>query len=421
LDFVPQFQAATNSEKHGETAVRIKNVRVFFSGSHLTPTRLRTLPLGSGDARVPREFELARHRITASTIDGVHGHWVTLTTAELGRRGITRDQTGPWEDLADETVLCTRFTRALNLAHPIALAPMAGVAGGALAGAVARAGGLGLLGGGYGDRDWIAREWAQAQGAPIGVGFITWALTADVLAETLARAPRAILLSFGDPAPFAPAIHAAQVPLLCQCQTLDHARAALDAGATVLIAQGAEAGGHGASRATMTLVPEIADHLAHHAPDTLLLAAGGIADGRGLAAALMLGADGALLGSRLWAAQEALVPAGFHTAAINATGDATLRTSAPDAARLLDWPAPYTIRVLRSTFTDRWHKAPAALRHDQAAREAWAEAQAKGCAANGTPVVGEAVGLITAIAPAATLLDQITTQAASLLSQGPRA
>lgn len=317
-------------------------------------------------------------------------------------------------------MLDTRFTRAFDLTHPVALAPMAGVAGGALAGAVARAGGLGLLGGGYGDRDWIAREWALAGGAPIGVGFITWALTLSLLDATLARRPRAVMLSFGDPAPFAPAIHAAQIPLLCQCQTLEHARAALDAGATILIAQGTEAGGHAATRATMTLVPEIADHLAKYSPDTLLLAAGGIADGRGLAASLMLGADGALIGSRLWAASEALVPAGFHEAATAANGDATLRTSAPDAARLLDWPAPYTIRVLRSAFTDRWHNAPAALRYDPAAREAWAQAQAQGDAANGTPVVGEAVGLIHEIAPAATLLDQITAQAATLLSNGPR-
>jgi nitronate monooxygenase len=316
-------------------------------------------------------------------------------------------------------MLETRFTRAFGLTHPIALAPMAGVAGGALAGAVARAGGLGLLGGGYGDRDWIAREWARAENSPIGVGFITWALTPTLLDETLARSPRAILLSFGDPAPFAPAIHAAKIPLICQCQTLDHARAAIDAGAQVLIAQGAEAGGHGATRATMTLVPEIADHLAKHSPDTLLLAAGGIADGRGLAAVLMLGADGTLIGSRLWAATEALVPTGFHNAATSANGDATLRTRAPDAARLLDWPAPYTIRVLRSAFTDRWHNAPAALRTDPLAREAWAEAQNSGDATNGTPIVGEAVGMIHTIAPAATLLDQITTQAARLLAQGP--
>ena len=149
----------------------------------------------------------------------------------------------------------TRFTTAFDLTHPVALAPMAGAAGGALAAAVARAGGLGLLGGGYGDPDWIAAEWDRAGDAPIGVGFITWRLTLAVLAAALARQPKALMLSFGDPTPFAAAIHDAGVPLICQCQTLDHAHAALDAGAGVIVAQGAEAGGHGATRGTMSLVP----------------------------------------------------------------------------------------------------------------------------------------------------------------------
>jgi len=314
-------------------------------------------------------------------------------------------------------MIATRFTRAFDLTHPVALAPMAGAAGGQLAGAVARAGGLGLLGGGYGDPDWITAEWDAAGEAPIGIGFITWRLSPAVLDAALARRPRAVMLSFGDPAPFAPAIHAAGVALICQCQTLDHLRAALDAGAHTVVAQGAEAGGHGATRGTLSLVPECADHLAAHAPATLLLAAGGIADGRGLAAALALGADGALIGTRFWAAREALVPADFHAAALAATGDRTLRSRAPDAARLLDWPAPFTIRTLRSAFTDAHAADPDALRAPAAApaRAAWARAQADGDAAAGSPVAGEAAGLIHDIPTAAAILDRIAAQAAPLV------
>ena len=84
-----------------------------------------------------------------------------------------------------------------------------------------------------------------------------------------------------------------------------HAREAVDAGAGVIVAQGGEAGGHSGSRSTFTLVSEIADYLSDAAPDTLLVAAGGVADGRSLAAALMLGADGVLIGSRLVASSEA--------------------------------------------------------------------------------------------------------------------
>ena len=95
------------------------------------------------------------------------------------------------------------------------------------------------------------------------------------------------MLSFGDLQPFAERIHAAGVPLIAQVQTLDHARQALDAGAEILAAQGGEAGGHGMTvRSTFTLVPDVVDLAAERAPDTLVLAAGGVADGRGLAAAL---------------------------------------------------------------------------------------------------------------------------------------
>ena len=316
------------------------------------------------------------------------------------------------------SLLDTRLTRAFGLAHPLVLAPMAGVAGGALAAAVARAGGLALLGGGYGDADWLAREWALAGDAPIGVGFITWRLGPALLEQALARQPRAVMLSFGDPAPFAPAIHAARAALICQVQELDHVRAALDAGAQVIVAQGAEAGGHGARRGTMTLVPEVADLLAARAPKVLLLAAGGVADGRGLAAALALGADGALIGTRLAVSAESLVPEGFRRAAVAASGDGTLRTRAVDAVRGLDWPEPFDIRVLASDFTDEWHHDADYLRSPEAAplRARFQLAQAQGDARHGAAVLGEAVGLIHDAPPAATILSRITAQAAAILS-----
>ncbi len=306
----------------------------------------------------------------------------------------------------------TRLTDAFGLKWPIVSAPMAGAAGGALAGAVSGAGGLGLIGGGYGDADWIDAEFARA-GAPVGCGMITWRLDEALLERILAHTPRAVFLSFGDVAAYAPRIHAAGVPLIAQVQDMEAARAAVDAGAQVIVAQGSEAGGHGASRATMTLVPEVADFLAAQSPDTLLLAAGGIADGRGLAAALMLGADGAVVGSRLWAAAEALVPDGLHRAATAATGDATLRTRVPDVARGMDWPRPFNIRVMRSAGTENWHGAPEQM--SEADRAAWRAAMAAGDARMATPIVGEAVGLIGDIRPAGEITQEIGQSAAALL------
>ena len=129
----------------------------------------------------------------------------------------------------------TRLTEFFGIDHPIVSAPMALAAGGKLAAAVSSSGGLGLIGGGYGDPEWVAREFDRADGARVGCGFITWSLARnpDVLDATLDRQPAAIMLSFGDLHPFAKRIHAVGVPLIAQVQTLEHARLALDAGAQI--------------------------------------------------------------------------------------------------------------------------------------------------------------------------------------------
>ena len=171
---------------------------------------------------------------------------------------------------------------------------------------MSEAGGFGILGGGYGDRARLEAEAAKLKdfAGPFGIGFITWSLAKkpELLDIALDANPRAIMLSFGDPAPFAPKIKAAGALLICQVQSEEMARQALDAGADILIAQGTEAGGHGASRTTIDIVPAIVDLAAGRVP---VVAAGGLADGRGLAAMLMLGASGVLMGTRFYASIEA--------------------------------------------------------------------------------------------------------------------
>ncbi|SFI11545.1 NAD(P)H-dependent flavin oxidoreductase [Albimonas pacifica] len=317
-------------------------------------------------------------------------------------------------------MLRTRLTEAFGLRHPVISAPMALAAGGRLAAAVSRAGGLGMIGGGYADPDWTAREFAEAGNEGIGCGFITWSLARnpEALEIALSRAPRALFLSFGDPAPFAPAIEAAGVPLICQVQTLADAKAALDAGASVLVAQGSEAGGHGERRATMTLVPEVADLLARRAPEVLLCAAGGIADGRGLAAALSLGADGAVIGTRFWASEEALAAPGLKQAALEATGDDTLRTRTVDVVRGRDWPDRFDIRVIRNAFTDRWHGDLAGLKAQAGeVAEAWGKAAAAGDATLANPIVGEATGLLHDLPPAAEILERLIAETEAVLAR----
>lgn len=310
--------------------------------------------------------------------------------------------------------LVTRLTQQLGIEMPILSAPMAFAAGANLATAVSAAGGLGLIGGGYGDKDWVEAEFKAAGNHAVGCGFITWSLAKhpEVLDVALSYSPRAIMLSFGNPQPFAARIKDAGAQLICQIQTRRDAEQAIACGADIIVAQGAEAGGHGEKRATLTLVPEVADLLAARAPHTLLCAAGGIADGRGLAAVLALGADGALIGSRLWASVEANVSERMHAAALAATGDDTIRSQVMDLARKLDWPERYTARVLRNAFTARWHGREAELM-TVAAEEAakYRAAWAAGDPDNANTFVGEAAGLIHAIQPASEILERIVQEA----------
>ncbi|WP_417728313.1 NAD(P)H-dependent flavin oxidoreductase [Roseovarius sp.] len=315
----------------------------------------------------------------------------------------------------------TRLTDAFDLTHPIVCAPMAFAASGRLAAAVTHAGGLGLIGGGYGNPEWLEAAFADAGNTRVGCGFITWKMAENqaVLDQVLARNPAALCLSFGDPAPFARRISEVGIPLICQVQTLRDAQHAAHCGAQVIVAQGSEAGGHGERRGTITLVPEVADWLAGQAPDVLLLAAGGIADGRGLAAALMLGADGVLIGSRLWASAEAQVSEAMTDAALAATGDETIRSTVMDAARDINWPTRYTARVLRNAVTDRWHHNPDQLRTDMAARADWAEGWASGDPVRANTFVGEATGLIHDRPPVAQIIDRIAHEAETLLKRAP--
>ncbi len=326
--------------------------------------------------------------------------------------------------------LNTRFAQRFQLTTPIALAPMALATGGALTAACAQAGALGLIGGGYGDLTWTQREYTLAaellkndahSHARLGCGFITWKLdeNAEALDWVLMQKPSAIMLSFGDPRPYAARIASAGAQLICQVQRLDQVPQAIEAGASVIVAQGGEAGGHGANalegRSTFTLVPEIADYLASHSPNTLLLAAGGVADGRGLAAALMLGADGVLIGSRLWATTESLAAQGAKTLATQTNGDGTARSEVFDILRRKNWPAPYDFRAIRNDLHRALESDMAQLKANPDAARAEYDAGVKaGDFTRAHATVGEAVGLIANVPTAKDAIHRITQQAQSL-------
>jgi nitronate monooxygenase len=313
--------------------------------------------------------------------------------------------------------ISTPLTVRLGIQHPILSAPMDVIAGARLTAAVSAAGGFGILGGGYGDRAWLEQETAKLAGVtnPFGIGFITWSLAKqpELLDVALGARPRAIMLSFGDPAPFAPRIKAAGALLICQVQTEDMARQALAAGADVLIAQGTEAGGHGASRTTLDIVPAIVDLAAGRVP---VAAAGGIGDGRGLAAMMMLGASGVLLGTRFYASVECDGPEEAKRRICAASNGNSVRGIIFDLSRNNVWPAPFTGRCLINDHARRWMGREVELMQNiKAVAAEYAAARASGNFDIAAVIAGEAVGLIHDIPPAAEIVDRFVTEADQIL------
>jgi nitronate monooxygenase len=313
--------------------------------------------------------------------------------------------------------ISTPLTACLGIRHPILSAPMDIIAGARLTSAVSAAGGFGILGGGYGDKAWLTRETSKLVGSrpPFGIGFITWSLARqpELLEIALGASPRAIMLSFGDPKPFAARIKSSGALLICQVQTEDMARQALDAGADILIAQGTEAGGHGASRTTLDIVPAIVDLAAGRVP---VAAAGGIGDGRGLAAMMMLGASGVLLGTRFYASVEADGAEEAKRRICAASNGNSVRGIIFDLSRNNVWPSPFTGRCLVNDHARRWIGREVELMQniDTVAAE-YATARAAGNFDIAAVIAGEAAGLIHDIAPAAEIVDRIVTEADQLL------
>ncbi|MEU2585037.1 nitronate monooxygenase [Streptomyces avermitilis] len=317
--------------------------------------------------------------------------------------------------------LSTRFTELFGVRHPIALAPMGGSAGGALAAAVSRGGGLGLLGAGGGDPEWLARELplvAEVAGRPWGIGFQTWAIDRSTVERALEHTPRAVMLSFGDPSPFADCIRTAGAALIIQVTDLDEARRAVDLGADVIVAQGTESGGHGArqGRSTLPFVPVVVD-LAAPLP---VLAAGGIADGRGVAAALALGAAGAVLGTRFQATTEALVDPSTAKAIVEGQGGDTERNRVLDIARGSRWPSKYTARTLGHPYLDRWRGREAELAGNPRAQQDYQHDIAQGKIPSLPIWAGEAIDLIKDLPSAADLFATLAAQAEDALTRAGR-
>jgi len=250
----------------------------------------------------------------------------------------------------------TPFTERFGVERPVAQAPVGSVTCPELAATVSAAGGLGSLAVTWRDREATRaaiRTTRERTDAPFAVNLVldertTPRPTDDHLAACLDAGAPIVTFSFGDPAPYVERVHAADALAIAMVGGTDAARAAADAGVDAVVAQGWEAGEHADSEvATLPLVPRVAD-----AVDVPVLAAGGIADGRGMAAALALDADGAYLGTRFVATKEALAHPDYRELLLEADETDTVRTDLFDGG----WPGR-DHRVVRNSTVESWTAA----------------------------------------------------------------
>jgi nitronate monooxygenase len=308
----------------------------------------------------------------------------------------------------------TRLCDLLGVEHPILNAPMGGGdAPGALAAAVSEAGGLGMIGGTTaGGADWLRAQIRLAKARtskPFGVGLVSHLPGASgLMAVALDEGVAVIAHSFSDPAPFVADAHRGGAVVICQVRTLDGARRAADAAVDVITAQGTEAGGHTGEVSTLPLVPAVVD-----AVDPVpVIAAGGIADGRGIAAALMLGAEGVWLGTRFLATPEAGVSSEYKEQVLKAGPADTVLTEVFDLAAGISWPTGVRGRSIRNAFTDRWHGDEPELRERKQSKS--------GVSGRDDPAAvplyaGEIAGLVTQIEPAGRLVERLIAETETVM------
>jgi NAD(P)H-dependent flavin oxidoreductase YrpB (nitropropane dioxygenase family) len=306
----------------------------------------------------------------------------------------------------------------LRIRHPIVLGGMAGSTSAPLVAAVSNAGGLGVMGLARTRPEQIPADISairQATSSPFGVNFLSFLAREPAIDAALQARPPVFSTAWARPeqvlAPLFGRAHEAGSLVMYMAGTVPEALRAKAAGADVIVAQGTEGGGHVGWMATMTVLPMIVDAVG----PTPVLAAGGIADGRGLAAALALGAQGALLGTRFLATTESPLHPSFKQAVLDSDGHDTLLTEIPDIASGAVWPGAMA-RALRNAFIERWAGREWELRARQAEVAATVrKAVEAGDADNAALLIGQDAGLIHDIPSAGELVQRIVAEAEAIL------
>ncbi len=313
----------------------------------------------------------------------------------------------------------TRLTDLLQIEHPVMLAGMGGVSYSALVAAVSEAGGIGTLGAAPMSQEQMVEEMAAVRAAtdkPFGVDLLA-ALPASLTRSVeliIASGASLFVAGLGVPRDIIGQLHDAGVIVASMCGKVRHAVAAVESGCDFVIAQGTEAGGHTGLIATMPLVPQIVDAVGDRIP---VVAAGGIIDGRGLAAALALGADGVWIGTRFIASPEARTVAGYKERLLATGEDGTVITKGYSGKPM---------RAIRSKWTQHVEDNPDALKPFP---EMMMEAMQQGVLHLGgdesTPVdperecypAGQGVGAINTLIPAGDIVRSIVAEAERTLDR----
>lgn len=313
----------------------------------------------------------------------------------------------------------TRFTEVMGIEHPVALG---GLGGGhtttAMTSAVSNAGGLGALGCHGLSSDAVTNAAAVLRDStnnPFALNFLLFATDDDAFQAALDAKPPAIAFAWPEGGQnidtYIARAHDSGAKVTFMVNDIPGAIAAAEAGADVIVAQGSEGGGHVGWMASLAFTPMVVDAVA----PIPVVTAGGIADGRGLAAALALGADGALLGSRFLATDESPLHDNFKQAILDSDGHDTLLTEIPDLAAGTVWPGAMS-RSSRNGFIEKWIGREWALRANQAEIQAGVTEARKSGDTEGAPLsYGQDAGLIHDIVPAGELVTRIVTEAEEIL------
>ena len=317
-------------------------------------------------------------------------------------------------------MLRTRATELLGIEHPIVLGGMGSGTAPELVAAVSRAGGLGILGASGLAPDAVERqaeEIRELTDRPFGLNQLLFLADEARFAAQLAARPS--VMSFAWPWPeqdlagYFGRAHDAGALVMHMVSDVKDAELAAQAGADLIVAQGNEGGGHVGMMGTLPLVAMVARAVA----PVPVLAAGGVADGRGLAAALALGAEGVLLGTRFLATPEAPIHAAYKAAIVRSDGHDTIATDVPDVANGQVWPGAY-FRVARNRFVERWIGRENELRKRRAEVAAGLQAaRASGDVEEATIALGQTAGLIESIEPAGDLVRRISADAEAIIRE----